>query len=220
MIRASAELGGVLVRALDTGVVEVLRAGHVIGRGRWEGAKVSGVQGVVSGIEPPPPELFRLLEQELAKASPLQSSLFNLGAAAPPVAPTRWHTPTENLEPIFREGRLRAQTQGADLPPAVWFSTDTFLEPSAAGLFHRKEMGQRGGEIARIAALPHLELTVWRIFARTLPFDARLSLEGTGRLLGADPRLWWLTIFHVATENLGAVEVWNGTSWVATHPPG
>ncbi len=65
---ASAELGNMVARALDTGVVEVLRAGFVIARGRWSGTKVSGVFGIVSGIEPAPPALFRQVEEAIASS--------------------------------------------------------------------------------------------------------------------------------------------------------
>lgn len=145
--------------------------------------------------------------------------MFDLGAPVVRVE-TRWHyTPADTWPEIRAAGAIVPQAESSDPRlVAVWFSTDPFIEPSAAGLVRRQEMSSAAGQIVRIGVRDDYPLTPWTRARYKLDPLEWCGLEWSAIILGSDPRRWLVTDAPVALVDCPRIERWDGREWTPIEP--
>jgi hypothetical protein len=124
----------------------------------------------------------------------------------------RWHyTPGCHLPSILADGLITTASSRIDPGerPAVWFSEQTFWEPTVHLVYGLAATIRRFGYVARIEVAPDVCPVSWREFKRTSGVSSRTArkLEKSGRVVGGHPELWWVSYEAVRRERWLSVEV-------------
>lgn len=107
----------------------------------------------------------------------------------------RWHYTTGGHLPlIVADGFIKPATTNVDPGerPAVWFSEQTFWEPTVQCMYGLAATIKRFGYVARFEVAPEVCPVSWREHRRTSGITPRSArrLE-KARSFGGHPELWW-----------------------------
>ena len=139
-----------------------------------------------------------------------------------------WHyTSLQHGEKIFEEELLRVSEaeRKFGLKPALWFSLNSFWEPTATkmimdenGQYRQMTLEEQYSELGmiRIGILFTKELTSWAKYKHASKINPILynNMEEIGIEKGGNPLDWYCSFKDIPSKNWETVEQFDGDTWV------